>query len=106
MEWIRIFPTEGEARQRIIADRPQLLIVNGKRICLVLHNNKFLAVQDACSHNGQSLSQGKVNHLGEIICPWHGYRFDLTSGKPCDSSSPDLSTYDVRIDETGFYIAV
>jgi nitrite reductase/ring-hydroxylating ferredoxin subunit len=47
----------------------QLPIVQGKRICLVLHGNNFLAVQDACTHNGESLSGGKVNYLGEIVCP-------------------------------------
>ena len=104
--WIKIFSSESEARQRIRPDVPQLVIVGSTRICLVLHNNSFAAVQDACSHNGQSLSKGSVNYLGEIVCPWHGYRFNLNTGRPCDSSSPDLITYAVRMDETGFYIAV
>lgn len=106
VKWVRIFATEAEARERIAADRPQLLVVNGTRICLVLHANQFMAVQDACSHNGQSLSKGSVNYLGEIVCPWHGYRFEMSSGRACDSSSPDLRTYPIRIDGTGFYIAI
>ena len=105
-DWIKIFNTEFEARQRIDVDRPQLLIVREQRICLVLHDNNFMAVQDACTHNGQSLSKGHVNYLGEIVCPWHGYRFDLSTGVPCDSSCPDLVTYPIRIDETGFYLAI
>lgn len=104
--WIKIFTSKAEAFNRIKPDTPQLLIVGSKRICLVLHNGMFSAVQDACSHNGQSLSKGTVNFLGEIVCPWHGYRFDLKTGRPCDSSSPDLITYPVKIDETGFYLAV
>ena len=104
--WIKIFSSESEARQRIKPDTPQLVIVGGKRICLALHADKFFAVQDACSHNGQSLSQGAVNYLGEIVCPWHGYRFDLGTGRPCDYSNPDLVTYGIKIDESGFYLAV
>jgi nitrite reductase/ring-hydroxylating ferredoxin subunit len=104
--WIKIFNSETEARERIKPDSPQLLIIGSTRVCLVLHGGKFSAVQDACSHNGQSLSKGAVNYLGEIVCPWHGYRFDLTSGRPCDSSSPDLITYSVRIDDSGFYLAI
>lgn len=105
--WIKIFNSESEARQRIKPDIPQLIIIGSKRVCLVLHGDRFSAVQDACSHNGQSLSSGgTVNYLGEIVCPWHGYRFDLSTGRPCDSSNPDLITYPVRIDETGFYLAV
>lgn len=106
INWIKIFSSETEARQQIQPDKPQLVIIGEKRICLVLHDEKFRAVQDACSHNGQSLSKGAVNYLGEIVCPWHGYRFDLGTGRPCDSQSPDLVTYPVRIDETGFYLGV
>ena len=105
-DWIKIFNSEAEARQRILPDKPQLVVIGETRICLVLHNGNFSAVQDACSHNGQSLSKGTVNYLGEIVCPWHGYRFDLNSGRPCDSSNPDLVTYGIKIDETGFYLAV
>jgi nitrite reductase/ring-hydroxylating ferredoxin subunit len=106
MEWVRIFSSEQEARRRILNHKPQLVAVYGKRICLTLHDNNFFAVQDACSHNGESLSKGHINHLGEIVCPWHGYRFELQTGRPCDSSSPDLATYPIKIDESGFYIGI
>jgi nitrite reductase/ring-hydroxylating ferredoxin subunit len=106
MEWIKIFASETEARQRLASGKPQLLIVHGKRICLSLHNNTFFAVQDACPHNGESLSKGKINYLGEIVCAWHGYRFDLQSGKACDSDCRDLVTYSVKKDETGFFVGI
>ncbi|RAW03555.1 Rieske (2Fe-2S) protein [Pseudochryseolinea flava] len=106
MEWIKIFPSLEEAHRRIQTGKPQLLIVNGKRICLALLDNGFFAVQDACSHNGESLSKGNINYLGEIICPWHNYRFDLRSGKACDSSSADLKTYPIKVNETGFFIGI
>jgi nitrite reductase/ring-hydroxylating ferredoxin subunit len=106
MEWIKIFAGVEEAKQRVQPGKPQLLIVNGQRICLVFVDDTFLAVQDACSHNGESLSKGHINYLGEIICPWHNYRFDLKSGKASDSSSPDLKTYPVKVNETGFFIGI
>jgi nitrite reductase/ring-hydroxylating ferredoxin subunit len=106
MEWIKIFSSEAEARQRILPEKPQLLIVKGTRICLALHQNAFHAVQDACTHNGESLSKGRLNYLGEIICPWHGYRFSMESGRACDSSSRDLVTYPIQSDESGFYLGL
>lgn len=106
MEWVKIFPNIDEAKRRIQPSKPQLLVVNGKRICLALIDDNFVAVQDACSHNGESLSKGHINYLGEIVCPWHNYRFDLRSGKACDSSSPDLKTYPININETGFFIGI
>lgn len=106
MEWIKIFSNEVEARQRLASGKPQLLILQGKRICLSMYRDKFFAVQDACPHNGESLSKGQINYLGEIICPWHNYRFNLQSGKACDSDCRDLITYAVKKDETGFFVGI
>jgi nitrite reductase/ring-hydroxylating ferredoxin subunit len=106
MEWIKIFSGEEEARKRILPEKPQLLIIGKTRICLALVKDEFRAVQDACTHNGESLSKGTINYLGEIICPWHNYRFDMASGKACDSSCADLRTFPVRMDENGFFIGI
>lgn len=106
MEWIKIFSSPSAAREKLQENKPQLLILNGKRICLVLRHTKFYAVEDTCSHSGESLSKGIVNYLGEIACPWHGYRFSLQSGRESDERSRDLITYPVREDETGFFIGV
>jgi nitrite reductase/ring-hydroxylating ferredoxin subunit len=106
MEWIKIFSGDAEARQKISPGRPQLVVIGSTRICLVLSDDKFKAVQDACTHNGESLSKGTINYLGEIICPWHHYRFDLDTGRACDSSSADLKTFPVRSDESGFFIGI
>lgn len=61
MEWIKIFPSEAVARANIQEHLPQLIIVGGERICLALHEGKFFAVQDKCTHNGESLSKGQIN---------------------------------------------
>jgi nitrite reductase/ring-hydroxylating ferredoxin subunit len=106
MEWIKIFSTPEEASHRIPEDKPQLLIVGEKRICLVRHNNQFSAVQDNCPHNGESLSKGRVNYLGEIICPWHGQCFELLTGREIQGRSPDLEIYPVKADDTGFFIGI
>lgn len=106
MNWVKVFSNEIEARQQITPDRPQLLILHGKRICLTLHNNTFFAIQDFCSHSGESLSKGAINYLGEIICPLHHYRFDLQTGRECGSRSRDLATFPIKTDESGFFIGI
>lgn len=106
VHYVQIFKSKGEALQRINESLPQLLIVGNKRICLIRRGDDFFAVQDSCSHNGESLSKGKVNYLGEIVCPWHGYRFNIRTGNACDSSSPDLRTFPVRVDESGLYVGI
>ncbi len=106
MEWIRIFSSSEEALQRLAGKSAQLLVIGNRRICLAASNGHFHAVQDSCPHNGESLSGGKVNHVGEIVCPWHNYRFDLRTGRACDSSCADLKVYAIKDDETGFFIGI
>ena len=106
MNWIKIFSDEAEARQRIAENRGQRVVIGATRICLARYGDRFFAVQDACTHNGESLSKGKINHLAEVVCPWHGYRFELKTGRACDSSCADLVTYPVKIDESGFFIGL
>jgi nitrite reductase/ring-hydroxylating ferredoxin subunit len=106
MEWIKIFSDEQEAFQRLSPDKPQLLILNGVRICLVLHQQSFYAIQDSCTHNGESLSKGHVNYMGEIICPWHNYCFSTETGREVGGRSADLKTYPVKIEASGFYVGL
>lgn len=106
MEWLKVFQSEEEARRRLVDGKPLLIVANGKRIALVRHGEEFFAVQDSCTHQGESLSNGRVNSLGEIICPWHNYRFDLMSGNAVDSACRPLTTYTTRMDPDGFFIAV
>jgi len=106
VEWVKIFSNAMEAEQRLLADKPQLVIINSKRICLVRHTDKFYAVQDSCSHSGESLSKGHINYLGEVICPLHNHCFDLQTGREISSRSVDLKTYPIKIDESGFFIGV
>lgn len=106
VEWVKVFSGLAEASQRLKTDIPQLVIVNGKRICLVQHANAFFAVQDSCSHSGESLSKGKINYLGEVICPLHNHCFDLQTGREISSRSADLFTYPIKINEFGFFIGI
>jgi nitrite reductase/ring-hydroxylating ferredoxin subunit len=106
MEWIKIFSSVQEADQRILMNKPQLLVLHGMRICLVRSEAGYRAVQDACTHNGESLSKGHLNYLGEIICPWHNYCFEMTTGKEIQGRSADLKTYPVKADGSGFFIGI
>lgn len=106
MEWIKIFSSGQEADDRIMLNKPQLVIIGSERICLVRSDSGYRAVQDACTHNGESLSKGHVNYLGEIICPWHNYCFEMANGREVQGRADDLKTYPVKIDASGFFIGI
>ena len=106
MEWVKIFSDLKAASERLPENKPQLLIVHGKRICLVKRENHFYAVSDACSHNGESLSKGLVNFAGDVVCPWHGHQFNLKTGREHQERSVDLVTFPIREEADGLYIGL
>lgn len=42
---------------------------------------EVFAIEDACNHAGASLAEGWLEEKKCIVCPMHGYVFDLASGK-------------------------
>ncbi len=45
-----------------------------------LRNGDLLAVENRCPHRGGPLAEGIVG-AGKVICPLHGHKFDLSTGK-------------------------
>lgn len=55
--------------------------VNGKEIVLSNVGGKFYAMDDRCGHMNARLSMGNVSSDSIVTCPFHGARFDVTTGK-------------------------
>jgi len=45
-----------------------------------LSNGEPFAVSNRCRHLFASLGEGAVSKDGELVCPWHGARFDTATG--------------------------
>lgn len=59
--------------------RARVVSVNGERIALFNLAGEIVALGNVCAHEGNSLGEGTVE--GDIvICPGHGWEFDLRSG--------------------------
>lgn len=62
--------------QAVPAARPLPLTLAGTKIVLFRDaQGHVAALHDRCPHRGMALSLGKVRG-GEIVCPFHGWRFD------------------------------
>jgi nitrite reductase (NADH) small subunit len=71
--------------------------INGKAIAVFNVDGKFYAINDVCGHRGGPLSEGELDG-NTVICPWHGWRYDVTSG--ANELVPDFPTekYAVKIE--------
>src|SRR6185369_15625945 len=106
MEWVKIFSSQGEMEKALPPKRPRLLVVRGLRVCLVMQEGSPFAVEDTCTHNGESLSKGVINFSNEAVCPWHGHRFNLKTGRESEERSRDLVTYPVKIESESVFIGL
>lgn len=58
---------------------------------------RFFAIADICSHDNNPLGDGDLEGY-EIVCPRHGARFDIRSGKVCMLPAvEDIPAYPVRV---------
>ncbi len=70
---------------------------NGKIIGLFNVGGTIHAIDDTCTHRGGPLSEGLLSG-SEVECPWHGARFDVTSGAHlCPPAPRGVSPYKVQI---------
>ena len=76
-------------------------------VCLArMGDGSVHAVQDPCSHEGESLSEGEIIG-GEVECPLHSSRFDLRTGEPRGLPAVDpVRVYPVDIRGEDVYIEV
>jgi len=104
---VKIFNSKEEAFTRIPNLSTFKIEIENMAICLVNFNNKFYAIQNSCPHLGDSLAKGSVNYLGEVVCPWHSYRFNLKTGEESARRCKDIKLFEVtESDDGGVYLKI
>ena len=105
LKWYKVLSAD-EASRRIPKGSLQLVRLGEQRICIANSNGGYAAISDTCPHRGASLSQGSINFLNEIICPLHGYRYNLENGRECEQRTEDLDVYKIELRENGLFLGV
>lgn len=66
-------------------------------LALVNVDGQFYALDGVCPHQGGPLGQGTLE--GSIVtCPWHGWQFDVRTGRHCLSQTIVQPGYPVRLE--------
>ena len=99
-----IDPSECE----FVAVGPDAELPEGKRIFVEIDDlpvvifrvgGKLFAIADACSHDDGPLGDGDLDGH-EIVCPRHGARFDIQTGKALALPAVvDIPSYPVRVSQ-------
>jgi nitrite reductase/ring-hydroxylating ferredoxin subunit len=94
-----------------------LVNVAGRDIGIFNVGGEYFAVGNRCPHEGASLCKGRIVGLvessepgsyqfsrrGELLrCPWHGWEFDLRTGKSwCEPERIKVRNYDLKVESGG-----
>ena len=100
--------------------------VAGRTIVVFNIGGEFFALANRCPHKGGELCKGRISgfvsssepgvynytHQGEVIrCPWHGWEFNIRTGKSwCDPKTMNARAYEVTVESgsavvEGAYVA-
>jgi nitrite reductase (NADH) small subunit len=84
--WIRITQADNIPP---LEGRP--VTVAGVELALFNLGSRFAAIENRCPHQGGPLCDGIVSGT-TVVCPLHGWRFDLATGLAVRASSPACVT--------------
>jgi nitrite reductase/ring-hydroxylating ferredoxin subunit len=85
--------------------RPARAHAGEQPLVLVRDGDAIHALHDVCAHAGGPLAEGTIVD-GCIVCPWHGSRFELTTGARRQGPTLyDQPRYEVRPAGDGGYEA-
>ena len=79
-------PGDGEAKEFELGD---------KVICVANVNGAMCAMDNICLHMGGPLGQGFIDG-NKIVCPWHGWEYDLKTGAMADDPNSKIAVYPVK----------
>jgi nitrite reductase (NADH) small subunit len=94
MAYIRLaseseLPGKGEAKE---------FEIGSKVVCVANVNGTITAMDNVCLHMGGPLGQGFIE--GEkIVCPWHGWEYDLKTGALGDDPKSKLAVYPIKVED-------
>lgn len=80
--------------------------VRGVWIALFNIDGAFYAIDNACPHAGGPLGEGKIREGGVVECPWHGWRFHITTGQRVGNPNFEAPCCAVRVVGTEVQVAL
>ena len=70
--------------------------LDGHTVAVANVDGAFYAIDNTCLHRGGPLGQGLLH--GKIVtCPWHGWEYDVTTGKVGTNPTVGVSCYRTEV---------
>ena len=75
-----------------------LVVETGGRTVAVFNvEGRYYAIDNTCPHRGGPLGEGDVEGR-TVTCPWHAWRWDVTTGANVNNPAVRVACYPVSLD--------
>jgi 3-phenylpropionate/trans-cinnamate dioxygenase ferredoxin component len=89
--------TKVATAQEILPGTGKEVTLGGKTLAVFNDSGTFYALDNTCTHSGAPLAEGDCLG-GEVVCPWHGARFNLKTGEVLSRPAPrGVAAYRVQV---------
>lgn len=85
--------------------RCKVVQAGGVEIGLYFIEGQIRAFRNFCPHAGAPLSDGPIRE-GVVVCPWHGWAFDLKTGAHAANPRCTLDAYQAEVAEGTVFVWV
>jgi nitrite reductase (NADH) small subunit len=75
----------------------------GRTLALFNVDGTFYAIDNTCLHRGGPLGEGDLDDT-IVTCPWHGWRYDVTTGVHEENASLRVACYPVMVEGGAAYV--
>lgn len=71
--------------------------VAGTPVALFNVGGRYYAIHNTCRHRGGPLGEGELSG-SVVICPWHGWQYDVTIGEKVANPEIRVEKFEVRVE--------
>lgn len=104
MQYIKV-----AALNDLLPGSQKIVKVKNAKVALIRQDNgKITAIGNACLHKGGPLGLGCITKKEDgtyITCPWHGWEYNVETGKAPEGYHDQQAVYDVQIEDDDVLIS-
>lgn len=71
--------------------------VEGRHVALFRLGDGFHAIDNLCLHHAGPLCEGDIDGRDEVTCPWHGWSYEIRTGRLVQDPKMGVTRHDVRV---------
>ena len=79
--------------------------IDGRAVALFNIDGTYYAIEGTCLHRGGPVGEGDLEET-TVTCPWHGWQYDVTTGRNLMDPDIGLTKHDVKVENGVVMVAL